>query len=130
GNPFFAFVYQALTPSAPTDERCLQTLRHFPLEKRDIAVHNRTRPGVCLSWVRDRHGRLQACDPVPIEDRSPSTFAWKDNPYGLDGGGDGTRLYTGTDYLLAYWLGRYHGFLEPAGPRVWGGAQGAGGRTL
>jgi len=111
GNPFFSFVYQALTLAAPRDEPALQTLRHFPLEKRDIAVHNSTRPEVCISWVRDRHGRLQACDPVPIEDRSPSTFAWKDNPYGLNGGGEGERLYTGTNYLLAYWLGRYHQLL-------------------
>jgi hypothetical protein len=61
--------------------------------------------------VRARNGRLQACAPLPVEERPPSTFEWKENPYRLDGGGDGAKLYTGTDYLLAYWLGRYCRFL-------------------
>jgi hypothetical protein len=108
GNPFFSFVYHALTPSVPRDERALQTLRHFPLEKRNLWVQNSMHPEMCISWLRARNGRLQACGPVPIEARPPSTFEWKENPYRLDGGGDGTKLYTGTDYLLAYWLGRYH----------------------
>ncbi len=111
GNPFFAFVYQALVSSAPRDPRALETLRHFPLEKRSLYVKNSEREGICVSWLRDRHGRLQSCTPLPIEERPPSTFEWKENPYRLDGGGDGKKLYTGTDYLLAYWLGRYHGFL-------------------
>ena len=111
GNPLFSFVYRALTPSAPRDELALQTLSHFPLEKRSVAGQNSLRQDICVSWLRDRHNRLQACDPVPIEERPPSTFEWKENPYRLDGGGDGKKLYTGTDYLLAYWLGRYHGLL-------------------
>ncbi|MEW6297852.1 MAG: hypothetical protein AB1671_08960 [Thermodesulfobacteriota bacterium] len=111
GNPFFAFVYRALTPSAPPDGRALRTLRHFPLEKRNLWVHNSTRADQCISWVRARNGRLQACAPLPVEERPPSTFEWKENPYRLDGGGDGAKLYTGTDYLLAYWLGRYCRFL-------------------
>jgi hypothetical protein len=111
GNPFFSFVYRALTSSAPRDEQALQTLSRFPLEKRNVFVRNSVRKDLCISWLRDRHGRLQACDPLPIEKRSPSTFEWKENPYRLDGGGDGKKLYTGTDYLLAYWLGRYHKFL-------------------
>src|SRR5262249_35305710 len=40
GNPFFSFVYQGLTPSAPRDEGALQTLHVFPLEKRSIFVQN------------------------------------------------------------------------------------------
>jgi hypothetical protein len=111
GNPFFSFVYRVFNPLAAADPHAYQTLHRFPLDKRNIAVRNSVQPGVCISWLRARNGRLQACEPVAIEQRPPSTFEWKENPYRLDGGGDGTKLYTGTDYLLAYWLGRYHGFL-------------------
>src|SRR5262249_26776313 len=104
-------VYQALTPAVSRDQHAVETLTHFPVEKRNVFVRNSGRPELCLSWLRDRHGRLQACDPLPIAERPSSTFEWKGNPYRVDGGGDGSRSYMGTDYLVAYWLARYHGFV-------------------
>ncbi len=36
---------------------------------------------------------------------------WNGNPYRLDGGNDGRSEDDGAFYLIAYWLGRYHGLV-------------------
>jgi len=114
-NPFFTFIYQALTKGAEDEEiaRAVETLYHFPGEKRNVRVDRSHRREICRSFWRDRHGRLQSCLPLPIQDRPADSFEWKENPYRLKGGGDGLTLFAGVDYLLPYWMGRYYRFLTP-----------------
>jgi len=115
-NPLFTFIDQALLPVAsptPALEQAIQTLFYFPSMKRDIPVDQSGRPDLCRSFWRDRQGRLQSCRPLPIQDRPADSFEWKENPYRLKGEGDGRTLFAGVDYLLPYWLGRYHQFLDP-----------------
>jgi hypothetical protein len=38
---------------------------------------------------------------------------WNTDPWQLDYGGDGRTLGSGTVFLLPYYLGLYHGFIEP-----------------
>ena len=37
---------------------------------------------------------------------------WFGNPYYPDGGGDGKSEDDGVSWLLAYWIGRYHDFIN------------------
>jgi hypothetical protein len=46
---------------------------------------------------------------VPIELRPPMEFAWQYWPMGYLGYHGRTVQYSGVDYLLVYWMGRYHG---------------------
>ncbi|MFC1521514.1 hypothetical protein ACFL6Y_03810 [Elusimicrobiota bacterium] len=39
-------------------------------------------------------------------------FAWQSNPFKMDGGSNLTQG-SGAAYLVAYWLGRYHRFIDP-----------------
>jgi hypothetical protein len=58
--------------------------------------------------------RPQTLDPHPIDQRCRTDFLWQRSPYEVScGGGDGRTVNPGIDYLVAYWMGRYHGFLGP-----------------
>lgn len=118
GNPLFTFVYHSLLQGDQVDQialdRALETLYYFPAEKRNILKKNSLRPEICRSFWKDRHGDPQACIPLPIQDRPSDSFEWKANPYRLDSGGDGKIFYAGVDYLLPYWMGRYHHLLGPS----------------
>ncbi len=48
----------------------------------------------------------------PIDERQETYWDW--DAWTLTSNGDGTRLRPGFHYLLAYYLGRYHGFVEGA----------------
>ncbi len=56
----------------------------------------------------------QALDPFPVDQRCVSGFRWQSPPYEVCGGDDPSLEYPGEDYVIAYWLGRYHGYLSDA----------------
>ncbi|MBK7977282.1 MAG: hypothetical protein IPK07_29810 [Deltaproteobacteria bacterium] len=54
-------------------------------------------------------------DPYPMSQRCVSGDYWQASPWTLECGGDDPAFeYAGEDYLHAYWMGRYHGFLTAA----------------
>jgi hypothetical protein len=50
---------------------------------------------------------LTATEPVPMRLRPASNYHWRSNPYAVNGDGDGTSLYPGVDFRVAYWPGRW-----------------------
>ncbi len=59
----------------------------------------------------------QTLDARPVKWRCPRSFMWQKTPYNIDcPGGDGTEVYPGIDYMIAYWMGRYYNFIEPGNP--------------
>lgn len=115
GNSFFNFVYIYLVGDHTAELlEAVETLRLFPEEKRVVEVRNSQRKDIRKAWFSDRHGNLQAIRPLPVYQRPANGFEWKANPYRMDGnpGARGKAEYGGVDYLLAYWLGRYHGFIS------------------
>ena len=59
----------------------------------------------------------QTLEPRPVQYRCPRSFMWQKTPYNLDcPGGDGTEVYPGIDYMLAYWMGRYYDLIDPGNP--------------
>ena len=135
-NPFFNFAYAAqnlgvkvpgpfgeiaVTPWARWHEDALATLYGFPLDR--------------LNWSRRNSHRLdlQFLPPVRSEDLdepdAPHTRGyrvngrvlpvenrhfghWNTDPWRLDYAGKGNELGAGTVFLLPYYLGLYHGFIE------------------
>ncbi len=51
---------------------------------------------------------------MEIKDRVAEDFQWQRHPFTLKSDGS-NKTYPGVDYLLAYWLGRYHEFLKNDG---------------
>jgi len=115
GNPFFTWIYHALIGEGQNDhlaiEDALENLRRFPKDRVDWPVRNSDRKNICKAWFSDRKSKPQACFPLPLDERPTSSFEWRENPYRLDGPGGGGVRFSGVDYLLAYWMGRYYGFV-------------------
>ena len=78
-------------------------LARFPLEKRRLEPDPRLAE-LRRRWLPDRKGRPQAARPVPIELRPVSSFEWKSSPYRVTGSPTPHLEFTGTDFLVAYWL--------------------------
>lgn len=134
-NPFFNFAYAAhgrgskvtdlwgtfpLSPWRGWLDDSMKTLKGFPLDRCNWAHENSHRLDVV------RLPRQQASDPyfpgrhdrgllangkvLPVENRHFGH--WNTDPWELDYGGNGHELASGTVFLLPYYMGLYHGFIE------------------
>lgn len=56
-----------------------------------------------------RNDALVADKPVPMRVRPRSNYYWRSNPYAPNDSspGSGTALYSGVDFRIAYWMGRW-----------------------
>lgn len=134
-NPFFHFTYAAhnltqattnqygafpLSPWPGWFEDSLATLRGFPLDRLNWGSRNshrldlhRLRPQASIDLYEPREGGrgYRANGKVlPVENRHFNH--WNTDPWRLDYGGNGNELAAGTVFLLPYYLGLYHGFIE------------------
>jgi len=101
-------------------------VREVPLEIPEIPLDPLS---VFLSDLVDRLGireifdiEPQTLDPRPVRHRCPRSFMWQKSPYNITcPGGDGTEVYPGIDYMIAYWMGRYYNLIDPGNPNpiVW-----------
>jgi len=135
-NPFFNFAAAASlngtvsnTHWGPVDlslyegwlEDSIATLKGFPLDRFDWAVQNSHRLDIVPLYrhqtvdidsremPRERGLRVNG-KVLPVEERHFNH--WNTDPYRLDYGGEGRMLASGTVFLLPYYMGLYHGFIE------------------
>lgn len=134
-NPFFNFAYAAygrgqtfadafgptpVDPWAGWFEDSMATLLGFPLDRANWAHHNShrldlmplSRQQVVDFTANDRTRRASRVNGkvLPVEERHFNH--WNTDPWRLDYGGDGRELASGTVFLLPYYMGLYHGFIE------------------
>ncbi len=134
-NPFFNFAYAAhnleaqvenpwgafpLRPWGAWQEESMAALRGFSLDRLDWAHRNSHRLDLRLLplvgsvdlYEARRGGRGCRADGrvLPVENRHFNH--WNTDPWRLDYGGTGGELASGTVFLLPYYLGLYHGFIE------------------
>lgn len=134
-NPFFNFAYAAVGRGQtfadafgriPVDpwsgwfEDSMATLRGFPLDRANWAHHNSHRLDLVslrrqqatdfTEEERSRRGYRVNGQVLPVEERHFNH--WNTDPWHLDYGGDGRGLASGAVFLLPYYLGLYHGFIE------------------
>lgn len=103
-NAFFNMIDRALFgPEAWRDAETLDLLALWlKRPRRDLFVDLRGKVPVCGD---------QACQPIPVDQRTPTDFLWQRSPFQLFGGGAGTIGNAGIDYVLPYWMARYYGLL-------------------
>ncbi|MGO8700131.1 MAG: hypothetical protein ACLQVY_20775 [Limisphaerales bacterium] len=135
-NPFFNFAYAALNLDATATtvwgsfplkpwpgwhEDAMATLYGFPLDRLNWSSHNSHRLDVVFlppifssdleSPDEPRHrGNLVNGKVLPVENRHFNH--WNTDPWQLDYGGNGDELAAGTVFLLPYYMGLYHGFIQ------------------
>ena len=135
-NPFFNFAYAAQNLNATVQsawgpvsvspwpgwfEDAISTLYGFPLDRLNWPHRNSHRLDIiALPMVRSND--LDSPDPprtrgyrvngkvLPVENRHFNH--WNTDPWQLDYGGNGGELATGTVFLLPYYMGLYHGFIQ------------------
>ncbi len=134
-NPFFHFTFAPhgmdqsirnvwgdfpVTPWKGWHEDSMATLRGFPLDRLDWASKNSHRLDVVslppqkskdLYEPKDRgRGHRTNGKVLPVENRHFEH--WNTDPWTLNYGGDGNVLGSGTVFLLPYYLGLHHGFIQ------------------
>jgi hypothetical protein len=134
-NPFFNFAYAAHNLEASADNPfgrfpiapwngwlgdARETLYGFPLDRINWPHRNSHRLDIQLLGLQQstdlheaRHGGRGARfngQVLPVENRHFNH--WNTDPWQLDYGGQGAELAAGTVFLLPYYLGLYHGFIE------------------
>jgi hypothetical protein len=111
-NPLWNIIYAAGTGSGEFDVvETLLTLRQIPLDQIRWDVRNSHRRDVPIDPLADRFKRRQALIVLPYDELP--MWKWNGNPYALDGGNGGRSEDDGAYFLLPYWMGRYHGLIEP-----------------
>jgi len=108
-NPFFNFVYGAVTGKPCDVEAAERTLREYPMEIRDWRMENSHRADIMVDPRSGRFDETQSTRVLPYSERC--FLKWNGNPYRLDSGGDGLSEDDGAAFLLPYWMGRYYGFV-------------------
>jgi hypothetical protein len=105
GNAHFNMIDRALKgPDGARDTATVALLRAWLRRpRRDFFVDLRGIVPAC--------GDNRACQPVPVEQRVLSDFLWQRSPFQLFGGGDGFIESPGIDFLLPYWMARFHHLL-------------------
>ncbi len=131
-NPFFNFAAAAwlrgetfadpfsttdLTPQGDWLEDSIDTLKRLPLDRIDWAHRNSHRTDIVpiRAYITEDEGmppsgHLRDGKAIPADERYFSF--WNHNPYRLDTGGAGRELGEGAVFLLPYYMGLYHGFIE------------------
>jgi hypothetical protein len=112
-NPLWNFMSAAgagRSPDAESLADAVRTLERIPWLPVDWTVRNTQRIDVTLRAMPDRFGRSELDQTLPPDERPQ--HKWNGNPYVADGSGDGTYLECGTYFLLPYWMGRHHGWID------------------
>ena len=107
--PLWNFIYGALTGNHCDAEEAILTLEQIPMDLITWTMRNSHRADIPLDESPGRFDEPQSVAAIPADERP--VMRWNGNPYRLDGGNGGRSEDDGTFYLIAYWLGRYHGFV-------------------
>jgi hypothetical protein len=83
-------------------------LEDFPLDLINWSFTNSHRWDLERDEFPGRSGAEQALVALPAGESN--VFRWNTNPKQLDGGGSGLSEESGSYYLVAYWMGRFHGY--------------------
>ena len=113
-----ATIARGWKPCASAQDKYLDdavdTLKRIPLDRIDWGHKNSHRIDVIKfrrgQYRRGRNGgNLRNGEVVPIDERELEH--WNQDPWSLDGGGDGKTLTDGAGFLLPYYMGLHHGFI-------------------
>jgi len=87
-----------------------RTLDRIPMDMIEWNVQNSHRTDVVIIGEKDRFERPQMAEVLPPDERP--VFKWNNSPYRPDAGSNGGREDDGAYFLLPYWMGRYHGWVQ------------------
>jgi hypothetical protein len=110
--PWFNFLYGALTGNECEAEAAVAHLREWPLDLVIYSHQNSHRSDLHTPAGYTAYGGGQRA----FSPREREPMLWDNWSMKADGGTGGNDVVQPSSWLLAYWLGRYYGFIEA--PRV------------
>jgi hypothetical protein len=112
GSSFFYFVTATIDPDYVDLESAARNLQGIPTDRRLWRQRNSHRADLTFDPRADRFRKKQLLTVLPGDERCFER--WNGNPYLPDDGSSGAVEDAGADYLLPYWMGRFHGFIAEA----------------
>ena len=115
-NPAWAFIYAYANGSgdkvAAAIADAARTLKEYPLDLRQYRMDMTGRMDYLVNPQNDRGGDKQLTAVPPADERTVQK--WNANPFSIDDGGSewGETELSSSHWLLAYYLGLYHGFIK------------------
>jgi hypothetical protein len=112
-NTFFTFLSGAnmTSPDAAAIASARDQLAQFPASRMiRHAVDHRSDPQFMPHQSSCTH-KASNTTAIDVKDRVRDGFLWQRDPWQLHDDGDAAHTFAGVDYLVAYWLGRQHGFV-------------------
>ena len=108
-NSYFAFLWGGVESLGATDatmSAAAAQLAQYPAGPRvNVPVnHVADYPN---STSCSANGQPESTVATDVRDRVPDEFIWERGPWVLFSGGDTAQTYSNTDYLAAYWSGRF-----------------------
>ena len=110
GSAFFYFAAATIDLDYVDIKSAVVNLRQIPTDRKQWKMVNSNRKDIVWSPFKSRFDREQLLNVLPADERNWGK--WNGNPYYPDSGGDGRYEDDGASWLLAYWMGRYHGFIS------------------
>ncbi len=111
-SSFFYFITATIDADYVDLESAAVNLKNIPTDRRQWTQLNSHRADVVFDPRVDRFGKAQLITVLPADERQFDR--WNGNVYLADGNRSDNRVDAGADYLLPYWMGRYHGFIAEA----------------
>lgn len=108
-SSFYNFAYGAITGNPCSPEDGIADLEDWPWELVDWTVRNSQRHDVEVRREPGIDDPIQLNRVVPPSERFLKR--WNANPWSADGGSDGMAEHDGSTWLIAYWLGVFHGYI-------------------
>jgi len=110
GSAFFYFAAATIDPDYVDIMGGVNNIREIPTDRRQWKMTNSNRKDIIWSPYKSRFGKKQLIHVLPADERNFDR--WNRNPYYPDAGKGGIYEDDGASWLLAYWMGRYHGFIK------------------
>ena len=109
---FYTFVYATIDPNGADIKVAAENLCEIPTDRRAWGMKSSHRADVQISPMLNRFNEQVLTRVLPADERVFTK--WNLDPYIADEGGDGSLEDDGAAYLLPYWMGRFHGFINEA----------------
>jgi len=117
-NSFFSYIYSAVMPgsAASIHQGATSQFAQFPPPPRVKVAVDLTADPKYLPQQDGCPNQTSHAGAVDVGERVVSDFIWQRHPWGLLDGGNPAETYPGVDYLVAYWMGRHHGYVADDTP--------------
>jgi len=109
-NPLWSFIRRFATGSQDDTSDAVWSLYRYPMDLIKWSVRNSDRADASMRQEPDRFRRPQLRELLWPDERPIQR--WNANVFAPDGGNGGRSEDDGAAFLLPYWMGRYHRFIE------------------